>query len=108
MAFGYGPRSEWSNWLSDRFLNLHLKRGAVNYSLCVASRAREGGPRPAVSIRAARSYGDFRREPIETAGRGVAVAYVRSGISGWVIGLLIRGRAGPERRAANEGKQGDC
>jgi hypothetical protein len=29
------------------------------------------------------------------------VACVRSGISGWVIGLLIRGRAGAERRAAN-------
>jgi hypothetical protein len=26
---------------------------------------------------------------------------MRSGISGWVIGLLIRGRAGAERRAAN-------
>jgi hypothetical protein len=36
------------------------------------------------------------------------VACVRSGILGWVIGLLIRGRAGAERRAANEGKQGDC
>jgi hypothetical protein len=34
---------------------------------------------------------------------------MRSGISGWVIGLLIRGRAGAERRAAKEGKkQGDC
>jgi hypothetical protein len=29
------------------------------------------------------------------------VACMRSGISGWVIGLLIRGRAGAERRAAN-------
>ena len=29
------------------------------------------------------------------------MACVRSGISGWVIGLLIRGRAGAERRAAN-------
>ena len=29
------------------------------------------------------------------------MAGVRSGISGWVIGLLIRGRAGAERRAAN-------
>jgi hypothetical protein len=37
----------------------------------------------------------------------MAVACVRSGISGWVIGLLIRGRAGVERRAANAGKQGD-
>ena len=27
--------------------------------------------------------GTLRREPIETAGRGVAVACVRSGISGW-------------------------
>ena len=32
------------------------------------------------------------------------MAGVRSGISGWVIGLLIRRRAGAERRAANEGK----
>ena len=29
------------------------------------------------------------------------MACVRSGISGWVIGLSIRGRAGAERRAAN-------
>ena len=36
------------------------------------------------------------------------MAGVRSGISGWVIGLLIRGRAGAERRAANQDKQGDC
>ena len=49
--------------------------------------------------------GTVRREPIETAGRGVAVACVRSGISGWVIGLLIRGRAGAERRAANPGRR---
>ena len=39
--------------------------------------------------------GTVRREPIETAGRGVAVACVRSGISGWVIGLLIAWRAAP-------------
>ena len=60
-------------------------------------------PRPAVSIRRRRraAMGTVRREPIETAGRGVAVACVRSGISGWVIGLLIRGRAVAERRAAN-------
>ena len=45
--------------------------------------------------------GTVRREPIETAGRGVAAACVRSGISGWVIGLLIGWRAGAERRAAN-------
>ena len=44
----------------------------------------------------------LRLEPIETAGRGaLSWACVRSGISGWVIGLLIRGRAGAERRAAN-------
>ena len=29
------------------------------------------------------------------------MACVRSGISGWVIGLLIRGRPGAEQRAAN-------
>ena len=33
------------------------------------------------------------------------MACVRSGISGWVIGLLIRGRAGAERRAANPGRR---
>ena len=63
--------------------------------------------RPAVSIRRRRraAMGTVRREPIETAGRGVAVACVRSGISGWAIGLLIRGRAGAERRAANPGRR---
>ena len=35
----------------------------------------------------------------------MAGACVRSGISGWVIGLLIGWRAVAERRAANEGKQ---
>ena len=33
------------------------------------------------------------------------MACVRSGISGWAIGLLIRGRAGAERRAANPGRR---
>jgi hypothetical protein len=33
------------------------------------------------------------------------MACVRSGIPGWAIGLLIRGRAGAERRAANAGKK---
>jgi hypothetical protein len=64
-------------------------------------RAREGGtPRPAFSIRRRRraAMGTVRREPIETAGRGVAVACVCSGISGWVIGLLIGWRAVAERR----------
>ena len=42
--------------------------------------------------------GTVRREPIETADRGVAGACVRSGISGWVIGLLIGWRAVAERR----------
>ena len=71
-------------------------------------RAREGGASASgVSIRRRRraAMGTVRREPIETAGRGVAVAGVRSGISGWVIGLLIRGRAGAERRAANPGRR---
>ena len=49
----------------------------------------------------AAAIGTVRREPIETADRGVAVACVRSGISGWVIGLLIGWRAVAERRAAN-------
>jgi hypothetical protein len=34
-------------------------------------------------VMAAPAMGTLRREPIETAGRGVAVAGVRSGISGW-------------------------
>ena len=68
----------------DRSLNLHLK-GAAFHVLASFPRAREGGrsasgfdlaaPAPAM--------GTLRREPIETAGRGVAVACVRSGISGW-------------------------
>ena len=64
-------------------------------------------PRPPVSIRRRRraATGTVRREPIETGGRGVAVACVRSGISGWVIGLSISGRAGAERRAANPGRR---
>ena len=56
---------------------------------------------PARSYRA--GFGTTRSKPLAEG----AVACVRSGISGWVIGLLIRGRAGAERRAANEGKQGD-
>ena len=87
----------------DRSLNL-LGKGAA-FTFCGAfPRAREGGtPRPAVSIRRRRraAMGTVRREPIETAGRGVAVACVCSGISGWVIGLLIGWRAVAERRAAN-------
>ena len=66
--FGWSPRSMFA----PRFL--------------VRARA---APRPAVSIRRRRrgAMGAVRREPIETAGRGVAVACVCSGISGWVIGL---------------------
>ena len=91
----------------DRSLNLLGKGGRVTplaARFLVRARA---APRPAVSIRRRRraAMGTVRREPIETAGRGVAVACVRSGISGWVIGLLIRGRAGAERRAANPGRR---
>jgi hypothetical protein len=65
-----------------------------------------------VSIRRCRrgAVGTLRRERIETAGRGVAAACVRSGISGWVIGLLIGWRRAPngarptKGKAANEGK----
>ena len=39
-------------------------------------------------------FGASRSKPLA---EGFAVACVRSGISGWVIGLLIRGRAGAER-----------
>jgi hypothetical protein len=54
-------------------------------------------PRPAVSIRAARSYGDSSARADRNRWPRGSVACVRSGISGWVIGLLIRGRAGAER-----------
>ena len=56
---------------------------------CAFPRAREGGASATGSIRRRRraAMGTVRREPIETGGRGVAVAGVRSGISGWVIGL---------------------
>ena len=94
----------------DRSLNLLGKEAAFSFGGAFP-RAREGGtPRPAFSIRRRRraAMGTVRREPIETAGRGVAVACVCSGISGWVIGLLIGWRAVAERRAAKEGKQGDC
>ena len=52
------------------------------------ARAR-AAPRPGVSIRRRRrgAWGTVRREPIETAGGGLAVACVRSGLSGWVSGL---------------------
>ena len=72
----------------DRSLNLHLKGAAFHSWLRFLARAR-AAPRPAVSIwrRRRQLWGLLRREPIETAGRGVAVACVRSGISGWVIGL---------------------
>ena len=81
----------------DRSLNLHLK-GAAFHVLASFPRAREGGrsasgfdlaaPAPAMGLfGASRSKAlaesSFRREPIESAGRGVAVAGVRSGISGW-------------------------
>ena len=78
----------------DRSLNLHLK-GAAFHLLASFPRAREGGASASgFDLGAARAMGTLRREPIETAGRGVSVACVRSGISGWVIVLLIRGRAG--------------
>ena len=87
----------------DRSLN-RLGKGWPRYAFAARFLVRvRAAPRPPVSIRRRRraAMGTVRREPIETAGRGVAVACVRSGISGWVIGLLIRGRAGAERRAAN-------
>ncbi len=67
------------------------------------ARAKGGAPRQGFRSggAGAAAMGTLRREPIETAGRGVAAACVRSGISGWVIGLLIGWRAGAERRAAN-------
>ena len=72
----------------DRSLNLLGKGAALR--LCCAFLVRvRAAPLPPVSIRRRRraAMGTVRREPIETAGRGVAVAGVRSGISGWVIGL---------------------
>ena len=67
--------------------------------------ARRQQPLATAGRRAAFRCARVRREPIETAGRGVAAACVRSGISGWVIGLLIGWRAGAERRAANAGRR---
>ncbi len=94
----------------DRSFNLLGKGGRVTHLRAVSSRAR--GRRLGQRFRSggagAQLWGTVRREPIETADRRLAVACVRSGISGWVIGLLIRARAVAERRAANEGKQGDC
>ena len=87
-------------------LEVCSERGAR--SLCsLRSSARARGPPLGQRFRSGRrgAMGTLRREPIETADRGVAVACVRSGISGWVIGLLIRGRAGAERRAANSGRR---
>ena len=46
-------------------------------------------------------FGASRSKPLAEG----SVACVRSGISGWAIGLLIRGRAGAERRAANPGRR---
>ena len=92
----------------DRFLKSASEKGwPLTIALCVSRARARAAPRPAVSIRRRRrgAMGILRREPIETAGRGMAVACVRSGISGWVIGLLIRGRAGAERRAANPGRR---
>ena len=71
----------------DRSLKSARKGGRVN--LCWSfPRAREGGASASGFDRRRRraAMGSARHEPIETAGRGVAVACVRSGISGWVIG----------------------
>ena len=87
----------------NSLLEIPLTEGSAFHLGFAFPRAREGGASatgfdPAAP---APSYGTLRREPIETADRGVAVACVRSGISGWVIGLLIGWRAAAERRAAN-------
>ena len=73
--------------VGDSLLDLLGKGSRVMASRFLA-RAR-AAPRSAVSIRRCRraAMGTVLREPIETADRGVAVACVRSGISGWVIGL---------------------
>ena len=83
-------------------LEFARKGSRVNFVMSFP-RAREGGASASGFDRRRRraAMGTVRREPIETAGRGLAVACVRSGISGWVIGLLIGGCAGAERRAAN-------
>jgi hypothetical protein len=72
------------------------------------ARAR-AAPRPAVSIGGAGAElsGRPRHDPIETVAEGgcgvCALWHFRLGDR-----LLIGGRAVAERRAANEGKQGDC
>ena len=102
--------AELSGRLRRRRAGNTAVRVRVTHLRAVSSRAR--GRRLGQRFRSggagAQLWGTVRREPIETADRRLAVACVRSGISGWVIGLLIRARAVAERRAANEGKQGDC
>src|SRR5580704_11483130 len=49
--------------------------------------------------------GTLRREPIETAGRGGPWRVCALEFSGWLIGLLIGGHAGAERRAANASRR---
>ena len=90
-------------------LNL-LGNGAALAFCWSFSRAREGGALASGFDRRRRraAMGDCSARADRKRWPGVAVACVRSGISGWVIGLLIRGRAGAEQRAANEGKQGGC
>ena len=78
------------------------ERGRVNHLVPVSSCAREGGPSASGFDPAAPApaMGTLRREPIETAGRGGLWRVCALAFSGWVIGLLIRGRSGAERRAA--------
>ena len=93
----------------DRSLNLLGKGAALTICMLVSSCAR--GRRLGQRFRSAapaRSYGDCsaRADRIRwpRGGCGVcALWHFRLGDR-----LLIGGRAGAERRAANEGKQGDC
>ena len=101
--------AELGGSVGDRSLKSARKGGRVNNVMVVSSCAR--GRRPGQRIRSAapaRSYrvgrGTTRSNPLAEGGCGVcALWHFRLGDR-----LLIGGCAGAERRAAIEGKQGDC
>ena len=77
-------------WLALRIL------AAVNHSLCVSrarARGRPLGQRFRSGGAGAELWGLFGASRSKPLAEGLAVACVRSGISGWVIGLLSRVRA---------------
>ena len=93
----------------DRSLNLLGKGGRVFHLRAAFPRAREGGASASGFDPAARrrsSYGDCSaRSRSKPLAEGWLWRVCAPGISGWVIGLLIGGCAGAERRAANPGRR---